>query len=68
MATYKFFLVGTTEAPVLEVSATDLIELGELATRTRFGVGRMVEINGDGAAVEVLIPTARIQLIAETSS
>jgi hypothetical protein len=66
MARFKFFLVGTTEAPVLEVEADTLRELGEMATRHRFVEGRMIEINGEGAAVGVLIPTSRIQLIAES--
>jgi hypothetical protein len=65
MRTYKFFMIGTTEAPVLEVDAADLVELGEMAMRSRFVVGRMVEINGDGASCGVLIPTSRIQLVAE---
>jgi predicted aconitase with swiveling domain len=63
---YKFFMVGTAEAPVLEVAATDLVELGEMAIRTRFVVGRMVEVCGEATAGRVLIPTARIQLIAES--
>jgi hypothetical protein len=67
MPTYKFFMIGTTEAPILEVEAADLVELGEMAVRSRFVIGRMIEVDGEGTAVSVLIPTARIQLIAEAS-
>jgi hypothetical protein len=65
MARFKFFLIGTTEAPILEVEADTLRQLGEMAMRNRFIEGHMVEINGDGASCGVLIPTARVQLIAE---
>lgn len=65
MARFKFFLVGTNEAPVVEVEASTLQRLGEDLSRTRFVEGRMIEINGERTEVGVLIPTARIQLIAE---
>lgn len=65
MARFKFFLIGTNEAPVLEMEATSLRALNEDLSRNRFIEGHMVEINGGGADCGVLIPTARIQLIAE---
>jgi hypothetical protein len=65
MARFKFFLIGTTEAPVVEVEADSLRDLGEMAMRHRFVEGRMVEINGEGASCGVLIPTGRVQMIAE---
>ena len=65
MARFKLFIVGTTEAPVVEVPASNLLELNDLATRNRFIEGHMVEINGGGASCGVSIPVCRIQLIAE---
>jgi hypothetical protein len=65
MALYKFFLIGTNEAPVVEVEVDTLRELGESAIRNRFIEGRMVEIDGQARACAVLIPTARIQLVVE---
>ncbi len=65
MARFRFFMIGTTESPVLELELDTLRELGEMAMRHRFIEGRMVEINGEGSAVGVLIPTSRIQLVAE---
>jgi len=65
MARFKFFLIGTNEAPVLEMEATSLRQLNEDVSRNRFIEGHMVEINGRGEDRGVLIPTARIQFIAE---
>lgn len=68
MAAFKFFLVGTNEAPVLEVEADTLAQLSEIAARSRFIEGRMVEVDGEGVSCGALIPVSRIQLIAETES
>lgn len=65
MTAFKFFLVGSGQAPVLEVDADDLDELGVDLNRARFLRARMVEIDGDLHPREVLVPVARIQLIAE---
>jgi len=65
MARFRFFMVGTTQAPVLEVAANDLFELNQTIGRRRFLEGQMVEIDGCGVDCGVLIPTSRIQMICE---
>lgn len=65
MAMFKFFLIGSGQAPILEVDADDLGELGGDLNRARFLRARMVEIDGDPHPREVLVPVARIQMIAE---
>jgi len=65
MARFKFFLIGTHETPVVEMEASSLRQLNDDLSRNRFVEGQMVEINGLGASCGVLIPTARIQFVAE---
>lgn len=68
MALFKFFLVGSSEAPVLEVPFDHLSDLHHAMARSRFVEGRMVEINSNATSCGVLIPMGRIQLIAEADS
>lgn len=65
MSRFKFFLIGTNEAPVLELPVVDLHELHQKMQRSRFVEGRMVEINGEFNSRDVLIPINRIQMVAE---
>lgn len=65
MAAFKFFLIGSGQAPVLDVDADDLDELSRDLNQTRFLRARMVEIDGDALPREVLVPVGRIQMIAE---
>lgn len=65
MAQFRFFLVGSSQAPLVEVEHQDLGELYETITRCRFLQGRLVEIDGHDVGCGVLIPTNRIQMICE---
>jgi len=67
MARFKFYLIGSSDAPVLDVEAADLRELNETISRNRFIEGHMTEPDGDGVLHGVLIATCRIQLIMEAS-
>lgn len=68
LAQFKFFMVGSAEAPILEVPFDRLSDLHDAMVRTRFVEGRMVEINGHATSCGVLIPMGRIQLIAEADA
>lgn len=46
LALFKFFLVGSSEAPVLEVPFNHLSDLHDAMAKSRFVEGRMVEIMG----------------------
>ena len=65
MARFRLFLMGTTQAPVLDVVASNLYELNKAMEHRRFLEGQMVEIDGCGVNCGVLIPTSRIQMISE---
>lgn len=65
MASFKFFLVGSTQAPILDVEASDLVELGEDLCHTRFLLARTSEVDGAPYACRVLVPVSRIQMILE---
>lgn len=65
MARFKFFLIGSTQAPVLDVDAADIGELGEDLCHTRFLLARTAEVDGVPYACRVLVPVSRIQMIAE---
>lgn len=65
MARFKFFLIGTNEAPVLETDAASLSQLNLALSHSRFIEARMIEIDGHATDCGVLIPTARIQFVAE---
>ena len=68
MALFKFFLIGSTQAPVLDVDATSIGELRADLARERFLAARTVEVDGNPVTCEVLVPVARIQMIAEAGS
>ena len=65
MARFKICMMGTAQAPILELDARDVAELHHSLGRARFVEGRMVEIDGGGADCVVLIPLNRIQMIFE---
>ena len=67
MARFMFALVGTSQAPVLELPVASVAELKAAISRARFIDGVMVEIDGQGVHCPVLIPACRIQMIMELS-
>lgn len=64
MATFRFNLIGA-QPVVLEVAARDISELSTLMSCQRFVEGRLVEPDGDGALLGMLIATSRIQCVVE---
>lgn len=65
MAVFRFHLIGTTQAPIIEVAHADLRELNDAIERRRFAEGKMIEIDGRIVECGVLIPINRIQMISE---
>ena len=65
MARFQFFLVGTSQSPVVEVGYKDLRELHEAIEHSRFLHGQLVEIEGHSIELGVIIPMNRIHMISE---
>ena len=65
MARFKFYLIGSSDAPVLDVEASDLRALNEQVSRNRFIEGHMSQPDGDGVLAGVLVSTSRIQFVME---
>lgn len=66
MARFKFYMVGTSDTPALELPFANVRELNEVITRSRFIKGHM-QVSEDGERCGVLVPTARIQLVMEAT-
>lgn len=67
MARFKFFLIGSSQTPVLDVDAADLRELNDIVSRNRFIEGHIAERDEDGVFGGMLIATGRIQLVMEAA-
>ena len=65
MGLFRFHLIGSSQAPVLEVAANSVGELNEIVSRQRLMEARMTEPDGDGVLAGVLIATSRIQCVVE---
>lgn len=65
MATFRFFLVGTSQSPIVEVEHANLQDLHATIECRRFLLGKMTEIDGYDVGCGVLIPINRIQMISE---
>jgi len=65
MARFKFCLVGSSQAPVLELPMRDVSELHAALSVSKFVEGLMVEIDGEVTACAVLIPTSRVLIVME---
>jgi hypothetical protein len=65
MARFKFYLIGSSDAPVLDVEAADLRELNQQMSSCRFIEGHMAEGDVDGVLAGMLIATSRVQLVME---
>lgn len=68
MALFKFFLIGSSETPLLDVPFEHLSDLHHAMECSRFVEGHMVAVNGEPVSLNVLIPMSRIQMIAEDSA
>ena len=68
MARFQIYLLGSNQAPVVEVVYGDLRELSGAIERSRFLEGRLVEIDDHGLGCDVLIAISRIQMISEIDS
>jgi hypothetical protein len=66
MARFKFYLIGSSDAPVLDVDASDLRDLKQEMSVARFIEGHMTDADEDGIFPGVLIPTARVQFVMES--
>ena len=65
MGRFRFFLMGSSQSPTVEMSAVDLSQLGEIAKYSRFLEGQIVDCLDEEDACPVLIPVSRIQMITE---
>jgi hypothetical protein len=65
MARFKFYLIGSCDAPVLDVAVADLHELNAQMSCNRFVEGHMTEVDADGVLQGVLIATSRVQLVMD---
>lgn len=66
MARFRIYLVGSLQPLDVDLPASDAAELNEIASRSRFLEGYMVETDHSGVCPGVLIPTCRLQLVVET--
>ena len=67
MARFKIFIAGFSEQPLVEMAANDLDELEGVVSCCRFIHGEIVDDSGCSDSCRVLIPVARIQMIAEAA-
>lgn len=65
MTRFRFCMIGTSQQPVIEMPVGSLTELHELMDRSRFVEGRMVEVDGDGVQLGVLVASSRVQMVVE---
>lgn len=65
MGRFKFCLIGSPQAPILELHARNVCELHHSLGCSRYIEGRMVEIEGEPTDCPVLIPANRIQIVME---
>lgn len=65
MTRFKFAMIGSPQAPVVEIDVSGIDELCVYMTRVRFITGRMVETGCAGTDVAVVIPVSRIQFVTE---
>jgi hypothetical protein len=65
MARFKFYLIGSSDAPVLDVEAADLRALNHQMSSCRFIEGHMAEADTNGVLAGILIATSRVQLVMD---
>ena len=67
MSVFRFKLVGPCSPIELEVAASTIGDLGKEMAYNRFVEGRLVEPDGDGVLLGMLIATSRIECVVEAS-
>ena len=67
MGVFRFHLIGPSDPIVLEVAASTIGGLHKEMTCSRFVEGRLVEPDGDGVLLGMLVATSRIECVIEAS-
>lgn len=67
MGTFRFHLIGSQRHVDLEVAASTIGDLNKEMSCNRFVEGRLVEPDGDGVLLGMLIATSRIECVVEMS-
>ena len=66
MIIFRFHLIGNSLPVELEVDALTIGDLNQIVGRQRFVEGGLVQPDGDGVLLGMLIATSRIQCVVET--
>jgi len=67
MARFRVFLTGCPQPLDVDLPASDVAELNQIASSVRFLEGHMAEADHDGVYPGVLIPTCRLQMVIEAA-
>lgn len=65
MGVFRFHLIGAGKHVDLEVAASTIGDLHKEMTCNRFVEGSLVEPDGDGALLGMLIATSRIECVVD---
>lgn len=65
MATFRLCLTGSSQPLLVELPASDAVELAQIVASTRFLAGHMAEPDLSGVCPGVMIQTNRIQCAFE---
>lgn len=68
MARFRIFLIGCNQPLDVDMPASDVAELTQIASTCRFLEGHMAEADQDGVCPGVMIPTCRLQMVLEAQS
>ena len=64
---FRFHLIGSQKHVDLEVAASTIGDLNKDVSGSRFVEGRLIEPDGDGVLLGMLIATSRIECVVEVS-
>lgn len=67
MGVFRFHLIGSCKHVDLEVAASTISDLHKEMTCSRFVEGRLVEPDGDGVLLGMLVATSRIECVVEAN-
>lgn len=68
MARFRVFLIGAGQAPLVDLPVDDISALGDVIGQSRFIAGDLVDWHEPECGCRVLIPTSRIQMIADVAA